>query len=58
MPLEWREVRRGLDPARFTVRTARALLEKSKAWAGYPEAGKSLAAAIRKITQAPGARRR
>ncbi|HEX4151592.1 MAG TPA: DNA ligase D [Steroidobacteraceae bacterium] len=50
MPLEWREVKRGLDPTRFTVRSAAALLEKSKAWAAYSDGAKSLAAAIRKIT--------
>jgi bifunctional non-homologous end joining protein LigD len=58
MPLEWREVKRGLDPARFTVRSAPARLEKSKAWADYPECAASLAAAIRKVTGAPAARRR
>jgi bifunctional non-homologous end joining protein LigD len=55
MPLNWGEVKHGLDPMRFTVRSAPALLERSGAWKGYDEAAKSLAAAIRKIT-APGAR--
>ena len=35
MPLEWPQVKRGLDPARFTVRTAPALIAKSRAWADY-----------------------
>jgi len=35
MPIEWSQVRRGLDPARFTVRTAPGLIAKSRAWADY-----------------------
>jgi len=35
MPLAWSQVKKGLDPARFTVRTAPALLAKSKAWKDY-----------------------
>ena len=58
MPLNWSEVRHGLDPMRFTVRTAPALLTKSKAWKGYDESAKSLADAIRKITSSRGARKR
>jgi len=52
MPLNWSEVKRGLDPMRFTVRSAPALLAKSKAWKGYDESAQSLAGAIRKITGA------
>jgi bifunctional non-homologous end joining protein LigD len=58
MPLNWSEVRHGLDPMRFTVRTAPALLAKSKAWKGYDESAKSLADAIRKITSSRGSRKR
>jgi bifunctional non-homologous end joining protein LigD len=58
MPLNWREVKRGLDPMRFTVRSAPALLEKSRAWDSYEDSAKSLAAAIRKITGPTGARKR
>jgi bifunctional non-homologous end joining protein LigD len=50
MPLNWGEVKHGLDPMRFTVTSAPALLQKSGAWKGYAESAKSLAAAIRKIT--------
>jgi len=35
MPLEWSAVKRGLDPKRFTVRSAPGLLAKSKAWKDY-----------------------
>jgi bifunctional non-homologous end joining protein LigD len=58
MPLNWRDVRHGLDPMRFTVRSAPALLEKSKAWSRYEESAQSLAGAIRKITGSPAARKR
>jgi bifunctional non-homologous end joining protein LigD len=58
MPLNWSEVRHGLDPMRFTVRSAPALLARSKAWKGYDESAKSLADAIRKITSSRGARKR
>jgi hypothetical protein len=43
---------------RFTVRSAPALLEKSKAWSRYEESAQSLAGAIRKITGSPAARKR
>ncbi len=51
MPLEWSQVRKGLDPLRFTVRTAPDLLKKSKAWAGYHEAARPLAGAIDKLAK-------
>ncbi|HEY0266092.1 MAG TPA: DNA ligase D [Rhizomicrobium sp.] len=35
MPLEWSQVKKGLDPKKFTVRTAPALIAKSKAWRDY-----------------------
>ena len=50
MPLHWREVRPGLDPARYTLRSAPALLRKAKPWEGYDAAARSLADAIRTIT--------
>lgn len=58
MPVHWKEVRRGLDPMKFTVRSAPAVLRKSKPWEGYDGAARSLADAIRAITQAPAAKPR
>ncbi|UZF95650.1 DNA ligase D [Bosea sp. NBC_00550] len=49
MPLVWSQVKAGLDPARFTVRTAPSLLKKTKAWEGYCDAEGSLKDAIRKL---------
>jgi bifunctional non-homologous end joining protein LigD len=58
MPVHWKEVRRGLDPMKFTVRSAPAVLRKSKPWEGYDGAARSLADAIRAITRAPTAKPR
>jgi bifunctional non-homologous end joining protein LigD len=51
MPLHWKDVRAGLDPARYTVRTGAAALRKSNAWDRYKESAGSLRTAIRKATQ-------
>jgi bifunctional non-homologous end joining protein LigD len=50
MPILWKDVRRGLDAKRFTLRSAPALLGKAKPWEGYAEAARSLARAIRSVT--------
>jgi bifunctional non-homologous end joining protein LigD len=42
MPIHWKQVKKGLDPAAYTVRTAPALIKRSRAWTGYAEAGRSL----------------
>jgi bifunctional non-homologous end joining protein LigD len=49
MPLNWKDVVKGLDPKRFTIRTAPALLRKTKAWNDYCSAERSLLVAIRKL---------
>ena len=49
MPLTWDEVRPGLDPMRFTIRTAPDLIRNSKAWSGYHGAARPLAAAIKRL---------
>jgi bifunctional non-homologous end joining protein LigD len=51
MPVVWRDVKRGLDPKRFTLRNAPALLNKANPWAGYESAARSLEDAIRSITR-------
>ncbi len=56
MPLNWPELKAGLDPRRFTLRTAPMLLEKSKAWKDYDKSAQSLARAIQKVTQPSPAR--
>ncbi|MGH8289712.1 MAG: DNA ligase D [Steroidobacteraceae bacterium] len=49
MPLTWAQARAGLDPRKFTIRTARALLGRSAAWEEYPEAARPLVPAIEKL---------
>jgi bifunctional non-homologous end joining protein LigD len=51
MPLEWSAVKRGLDPKRFTVRTAPGLLAKSKAWKDYAKAKRPLLPALKKLAK-------
>jgi len=57
MPLGWPQVKAGLDPKRFTVRTAPALFQKSAAWKDYDAAARSLRDAIRKLTGTPHQKR-
>ena len=49
MPLTWAQVKAGLDPRRYTVRSVPALLAKTRAWAEYCEAERPLAAAIQRL---------
>jgi bifunctional non-homologous end joining protein LigD len=49
MPLAWGQVRTGLDPKRYTLRTVPALIAKSDAWNGYDAAERKLTEAIRKL---------
>jgi bifunctional non-homologous end joining protein LigD len=55
MPLLWSQVRADLDPQRFTLRTAPALLVRTKPWSDYAKAAQSLRAAITRFTQAGNA---
>jgi bifunctional non-homologous end joining protein LigD len=50
MPVTWSQVRDGLDPARFTIESAPALLARSKPWADYGDAARPLELVIRKLT--------
>ncbi|MFN3574551.1 MAG: DNA ligase D [Phenylobacterium sp.] len=42
MPLTWSQVKSGLEPLRYTLRTTPALLSRTKAWADYFEAERPL----------------
>ena len=48
-PLTWGQVKSGLDPRRYTIRTAPALLKKTTAWADYFDSEKPLEAAIKRL---------
>lgn len=52
MPLAWAQVRRDLDPKRFTIHTAPDLLAKTRAWADYHKAAHPLRAAIEALVRA------
>jgi len=49
MPLDWPQVKAGLDPKRFTLRTAPSLHAKTKPWADYDAVKQKLALAIKKL---------
>ena len=49
MPLTWTQVRAGLDPKRFTVRTAPGLIGNSAAWEDYDASARPLSEAIRRM---------
>jgi bifunctional non-homologous end joining protein LigD len=53
MPLTWAQVKKGLDPKRFTIRTAPALLARSGAWKDYVVRPNLLAVLKRVASRSP-----
>ncbi|HQS15907.1 DNA ligase D [Reyranella sp.] len=51
MPIEWTQVKKGLDPTKYTVRTAPALLKRNKPWKDYAKSARPLRAAIEKLVK-------
>ena len=51
MPLDWTQVRTGLDPKRFTVRTTACAARKGKAWKDYKDSARQLDNAIKRLTE-------
>lgn len=49
MPLAWSQVKTGLDPRKFTLRTAPALLKKGRPWRDYAGSARPLRGAIEKL---------
>ena len=49
MPLNWTQVKAGLDPSKYTIRTAPDLIARSTAWEDYFDAAKPLKAAIKRL---------
>lgn len=49
MPLNWAQVKAGLDPNRFTIRTAPAALARSKPWAQWRQSERPIKRAIAHI---------
>ena len=50
MPIPWTQVRTGLEPKRFTVTSAPALIGRNTGWENYAESERSLESAIRRLT--------
>ncbi len=55
MPLLWTQVRSDLDPHRFTIRTAAALIAKSGAWQDYDDSERPLDGAVKRLAKAAAA---
>jgi bifunctional non-homologous end joining protein LigD len=51
MPLNWTQVKAGLDPNRFTIRTVPGLLKGSTAWQDYCDSQRSLEQAIKRLNK-------
>jgi bifunctional non-homologous end joining protein LigD len=49
MPLEWSQVKAGLDPRRFNLRSAPALLKKARPWRSYDKSAVPLRQAIQAL---------
>jgi bifunctional non-homologous end joining protein LigD len=49
MPIDWAQVKPGLDPLQFTLMTVPQLLKKSKAWSDYCDAERPPLEAIAKL---------
>jgi bifunctional non-homologous end joining protein LigD len=51
VPLEWPQIKRGLDPLRFTFATAGPLLRKSDPWQALAKSARALAPAMKKLAR-------
>lgn len=49
MPLTWTQVKKGLDPAKYTIRTATKIVKGMSAWEDYGDSERSLAQAIKRL---------
>jgi bifunctional non-homologous end joining protein LigD len=57
MPLNWTQVKSGLSPDRYTLRTVPALIARSDAWKDYDASARPLEPAMRKLLGASGAKK-
>jgi bifunctional non-homologous end joining protein LigD len=49
MPLSWTQVKKGLDPSLYTVRTVPKLVKTLKAWEDYCDGERPLAGAMKRL---------
>jgi bifunctional non-homologous end joining protein LigD len=50
MPLDWAQVKKGLDPLRYTMRSAPSLLARSTAWKDYCQGERPLLEVLKRVT--------
>jgi len=49
VPLEWSQIKQGLDPNRFTIATSVSLLRKPDPWQGLAKSARAIAPAMKKL---------
>jgi bifunctional non-homologous end joining protein LigD len=49
VPLKWPQIRAGLDPRKFNIRTVAPLLKKADPWVGLAKSAKALGPAMKKL---------
>ncbi len=50
VPITWAQVKKGLEPSRWTIHTAEPLLRRADPWAGLAKSAKALGPALRKVS--------
>ncbi len=55
MPLTWTQVKKGLDPMKYTIRTAPKIVSGMSAWEDYCDNERPLAAAIKRLERGANA---
>jgi len=51
VPLEWSQIKYGMDPSRFTIATSAPLLRKADPWRALQKSARALAPAMKKLTR-------
>jgi bifunctional non-homologous end joining protein LigD len=51
VPLEWSQVKHGLDPSRFTIATSAPLLRKADPWQSLAKSARAIAPAMKKLAR-------
>jgi len=49
VPIAWSQVKKGLDPSKWTIHTAGPLLKRADPWAGLAKSAKALGPALKKM---------
>ena len=51
VPLEWSQIKHGLEPSRFTIATSPALLRKADPWSALTKSARAIAPAMKKLAR-------